>query len=152
MRVGINLPQIGSASTPELCVRAAQQSPTSQWHPRSPCRGPESWCTEMDRGSPRGARSGRCATPDAAGGPGLGAPGRALYWVTWKAVAARGRAERFGRLCFGVAMPVPAHIMRDIPGALSERDGDERRRRAVLVGGVLLLALGALLPRPAWRR
>lgn len=76
--------------------------------------------------------------------PGL--PG-GLYWVEWTAVAARGKSKRFGRFCFGAGMPVPPEITRDGAGALWERDYKWRGNRAALIGGVLLMALGALLPR-----
>lgn len=69
-----------------------------------------------------------------------------LYWVRWKAVAARGKAQRLGTLCFGAGMLVPDHITRDMPGAFREHDYQWRRRRAALLGGLLLIALGGLLP------
>jgi len=69
-----------------------------------------------------------------------------LYWVQWKAVAARGKAQRFGTFCFGVGMLVPDHITREMPGAFREHNYQWRRRRAALLGGLLLIALGALLP------
>ena len=72
--------------------------------------------------------------------------GKGLYWVRWKAVAARGKATRFGLLCFAVGMPVPEHVTRDMPGALSERNYRERDYRAVLLGGILLLVLGIIFP------
>jgi methionine-rich copper-binding protein CopC len=70
-----------------------------------------------------------------------------LYWVQWKAVAARGKSQRFGRLCFGAGMTVPDHITRDMPGALREWNYRWRERRAALLGGLLLVALGVVLPR-----
>jgi methionine-rich copper-binding protein CopC len=70
-----------------------------------------------------------------------------LYWVEWTAVAARGKSKRFGRFCFGVGMPVPPHITRDGASGLWERDYRWRGNRATLLGGVLLIGLGALLPR-----
>ena len=76
--------------------------------------------------------------------PGL--PG-GLYWVEWTAVAARGKSKRFGRFSFGAGMPVPPNTSRDEGSALRERDYKWRGSRAELVGGVLLIALGALLPR-----
>ena len=72
---------------------------------------------------------------------------RGLYWVEWTAVVARGKSKRFGRFCFGAGMPVPADITRDAAGGLWERDYKWRGNRAALLGGVLLLGLGALLPR-----
>jgi len=78
--------------------------------------------------------------------PGL--PG-GLYVVNWKAVAAQGRAKRFGRFYFGAGMAVPEHIMSEMRGTLRERDYEYPLwgRRSALLGGVLLVALGALLPR-----
>ena len=70
-----------------------------------------------------------------------------LYWVRWKAVTASGKATRFGALCFGVRMPVPDHITRDMPGGVRERNLRERSYRAVLLGGVFLMALGAVFPQ-----
>lgn len=75
--------------------------------------------------------------------PGL--PG-GLYWVEWTAVAARGKSKRYGRFCFAAEMPVPPDITRD-SGALWERDYRWRGNRAALLGGVLLIGMGALLPR-----
>ena len=76
--------------------------------------------------------------------PGL--PG-GLYWVEWTAVAARGKSRRSGRFSFGAGMPVPPDNRRDEGSALRERDYKWRGTRAALLGGVLLIALGALLPR-----
>lgn len=76
--------------------------------------------------------------------PGLPA---GLYWVEWTAVAARGKSKRFGRFSFGAGMPVPPDTRRDEGSALWERDYKWRGNRAALLGGVLLIAMGALLPR-----
>ena len=75
-----------------------------------------------------------------------------LYVVRWTAMTEGGRARRFGTYYFGVGMPVPEHIMRDVPGALQEQDHRARERRSVVLGGVILLGLVALLPRLAQRR
>ena len=72
--------------------------------------------------------------------------GYGLYWVRWKAVAARGKATRYGLLFFAVGMPIPEYLTQGLPGALSERNPNERRYRAVLLGGVLVVALGLLFP------
>jgi methionine-rich copper-binding protein CopC len=77
---------------------------------------------------------------------------KGLYWVRWKAVAARGKAARFGLLCFAVGMPIPEHITRDTPGALSERNFQERSYRAIFLGGVLLVAFGIMFPHIAHRK
>ena len=69
---------------------------------------------------------------------------RGLYWVNWRAVAARGHAESFGRFCFAAGMPVPVGLTDE---ALYERSYREREYRATLLGGVLLVALGLFLPQ-----
>jgi methionine-rich copper-binding protein CopC len=74
-----------------------------------------------------------------------------LYWVQWTTVARRGYAQRSGRLCYAVGMRIPAHLTRDLPGGLYERDYRKRRRRAALIGGVVLLALGAFVPSRRWK-
>jgi methionine-rich copper-binding protein CopC len=69
-----------------------------------------------------------------------------LYVVNWSTIAARGRAQRFGTFYFGIGMPVPANITRDMRGAIRERDYKRRGRRATLISGVLLIALGVAQP------
>ncbi len=72
-----------------------------------------------------------------------------LYRVDWSVVAARGKAERFGSYYFGVGMPVPDSVTRDLGGPLRERDvydTEEVSPRAVPFVGVLLIALAILLP------
>lgn len=73
-----------------------------------------------------------------------------LYRVDWTTVAVRGRAERFGSYYFGVGMPVPEHITREMGGVLWEQDASENRessRTAAMVGGVLLIGFAVLLPQ-----
>ena len=68
-----------------------------------------------------------------------------LYRVTWGALPAGGGVPRRGSFSFGVGLPVPA----DSPGtthSLQDRDVGARNRRQTVVGGVLLLVLGGLLP------
>jgi methionine-rich copper-binding protein CopC len=72
-----------------------------------------------------------------------GLPG-GLYVVDWNTVRARGRAERFGDLYFGVRMPVP-HFIRGGGGAEESGPG-ERNRRTALAGGIVLILIGL-----AWR-
>jgi hypothetical protein len=79
-------------------------------------------------------------------GPGRRLP-RGLYWVQWRTVAARSRAERSGTYCFAVGMPIPEHIRRDFPDGRRERDMRQRGRTAALAGGVILIALGLLVGR-----
>ena len=71
---------------------------------------------------------------------------KGLYWVQWTAIAARSKSQRSGRFCFGVGMSIPDHIIRDMPEAIYERDYRFREHRAVLLGGVLLVGLGFVLP------
>lgn len=70
-----------------------------------------------------------------------------LYWVQWNAVAARGKSQRSGSFCYGVGMSVPDDIMRDMPGAIYERNYRFRDHRAVVLGGLLLVGLGLFLPQ-----
>jgi methionine-rich copper-binding protein CopC len=69
-----------------------------------------------------------------------------LYWVQWTAISARWRSQRSGRFCFGVGMSIPDDVIRDMPGAIYERDYRYREHRAMLLGGVLLVGLGLFLP------
>ena len=69
-----------------------------------------------------------------------------LYWVKWSTVAARAKARSFGDSCFTVGMPIPEDIIRDRPTAVVEHNSGYRDQRAVLAGGILLLALGITLP------
>jgi methionine-rich copper-binding protein CopC len=71
---------------------------------------------------------------------------KGFYWVSWSAVAARGKAKSFGDFCFSVGMPIPESIARDRRSAVVEHDYRYRDQRAMVVGGFLLIALGLLLP------
>jgi hypothetical protein len=73
-----------------------------------------------------------------------------LYRVGWWARPAGGGSAQYGSFSFGVDVPVPADTTGDIH-SLSERDAGARRRRHSVLGGLLLIALGALLPRRAAR-
>lgn len=73
-----------------------------------------------------------------------------LYRVDWTTVAVRGGAERFGSYYFGVGLPVPEHIVREMGDVLQEQDAGEyweSSRTAAVVGGVLLIVLAVLLPQ-----
>ena len=68
-----------------------------------------------------------------------------VYRVTWQALPAGGGVPRHGSFSFGIGVPVPA----DTTGmalSLQDRDAGARGRRQTIMGGVLLLVLGALLP------
>ncbi|MGH9960343.1 MAG: copper resistance CopC family protein, partial [Pyrinomonadaceae bacterium] len=64
-----------------------------------------------------------------------------LYFINWRTSSAGWKAMTFGRTSFGVGMPVPEHITRDLGGKVLERTNRWRGRRAALIGGVILLAL-----------
>ena len=68
------------------------------------------------------------------------APG--LYWVSWTTVTEYGRTQRSGKFCYGVGMGVPENA-----GGLDERDYRWRSYRAVLISGVLLIAVAVFVPR-----
>ncbi len=68
-----------------------------------------------------------------------------LYRVGWWARPAGGGAAQYGSFSFGVDVPVPGDTTDNIH-SLSERDAGARRRRQTAFGGLLLLALSAILP------
>jgi methionine-rich copper-binding protein CopC len=80
---------------------------------------------------------------------------RGLYRVEWHAVAARGKAWRYGVFYFGIGMPAPAHVFGFRGGPLYERDGGlgvrvrggRHTRVQLLLSGIFLISLGLLLPR-----
>lgn len=67
---------------------------------------------------------------------------KGLYWVTWRTKAASWRTINYGKTYFSVGMRVPEHIPRDMDGAIWEHNYQWRGRRAALVGGVVMIALG----------
>jgi hypothetical protein len=67
-----------------------------------------------------------------------------LYRVAWHSAPASGGIARYGAFYFGVGMPVPESMVKSEP--LEGRDAGERGHRHALAGGVILIALGALLP------
>ncbi|WP_411726066.1 copper resistance protein CopC [Methyloglobulus sp.] len=69
-----------------------------------------------------------------------------LYRVTWQALPAWGGVPRHGSFSFGVGVPVPSDSS-GITHSLQDRDADARGHRETVVGGVLLLVLGAVLLR-----
>ena len=68
-----------------------------------------------------------------------------LYRVGWWARPAGGGAAQYGSFSFGVDVPVPGDTPDNIH-SVSERDAGARRRRQTAFGGLLLLALSAILP------
>jgi methionine-rich copper-binding protein CopC len=92
--------------------------------------------SEIDPGDPSG-RSLRAQLR-----PGLH---KGLYWVNWSTQAAGWGTRSYGKTAFGVGMKVPDHVTKDMDGVIWERNYDHRGRRAALIGGVVLLALGLVL-------
>ncbi|MGI9167927.1 MAG: copper resistance protein CopC [Pyrinomonadaceae bacterium] len=70
---------------------------------------------------------------------------KGLYWVNWRTTAAGWRSITYGKTPFTVGMPVPDYITRDMDGTIWERTYEWRRRRAAIVGGVVMIALGMFL-------
>jgi methionine-rich copper-binding protein CopC len=70
-----------------------------------------------------------------------------LYWVNWRTTAAGWRTVAYGHTVFGVGMPIPEHITKEMEGTKWEHAYQWRSGRATLVGGVILIVLGLLLPR-----
>jgi methionine-rich copper-binding protein CopC len=79
---------------------------------------------------------------------------KGLYFVNWRTTTKGWRTVTYGKTAFGVGMPIPEHITRDMNGKIWERNYDWRNRRAALVGGVIMIALGIFLPMPSqnWGR
>ena len=69
---------------------------------------------------------------------------KGLYWVNWRTTAGW-RSITYGKTPFTVGMPVPDYITRDMDGTIWERTYEWRRRRAAIVGGVVMIALGMFL-------
>ena len=92
--------------------------------------------SEIDPGDPTG-RSLRAQLR-----PGLH---KGLYWVNWTTRATGWGTRSYGKTVFAVGMSVPEHVTRDMKGVVWERNYDFRGRRAALVGGVVMVALGLFL-------
>ena len=76
---------------------------------------------------------------------------RGLYWISWRTTAARWRTVSYGQTAFGVGMPVPQYLTKDMGGTIRERIYEWRSRRAALVGGVMMIVLAFILPRAGRR-
>ena len=92
--------------------------------------------SEIDPGDPTG-RSMRAQLQ-----PGLH---KGLYWVNWTTRATGWGTRSYGKTVFAVGMNVPEHVTSDMNGFVWERNYDFRGRRAALIGGVVMLALGLFL-------
>jgi len=68
-----------------------------------------------------------------------------LFRVDWRSRPAAGGIARHGTFYFGVETPVPEALAAGgLP--VQEQDVGQRRSRQTIAGGVILVALGALLP------
>jgi hypothetical protein len=67
-----------------------------------------------------------------------------LYLVQWSAYPAFGGVIQNGSFAFGVGVEVPPDN-NGVTYSLRERDSGDRGRRSTMLGGVLLLGLGALV-------
>ncbi|MSO30358.1 MAG: copper resistance protein CopC [Acidobacteria bacterium] len=68
-----------------------------------------------------------------------------LYHVTWTALPAQSGVARHGSFSFGVGVPVPPD--NGMTHSLQDRDSGARGRRRTAAGGILLIVIGAVLPR-----
>jgi methionine-rich copper-binding protein CopC len=68
-----------------------------------------------------------------------------LYWVSWRTGVNPGRATRYGQYCFSVGMPIPESILAENPGGKTERDTRQRQRTGAIAGGLIFLALAAMI-------
>jgi len=73
---------------------------------------------------------------------------KGLYWVNWSTRTAGWRSITYGKTYFTVGMPAPEHVTRDMGGAIWERHYQWRSRRAAIIGGIVMIALGLFM----WRR
>ena len=69
---------------------------------------------------------------------------KGLYLVRWSAYPAFGGVIRNGSFAFGVGVAVPPDN-DGVTYSLRERDSGDRGRRSTMLGGVLLLGIGALV-------
>lgn len=67
---------------------------------------------------------------------------KGLYWVDWRTTSAGWRTVTYGKTYFTVGMQVPEGLTDDMDGAIWERNFDWRGKRAAIVGGVVMIALG----------
>ena len=134
------------------CGRLSPSAPgrTVTWRPLSPARAVADPAAGHPGEFPRDVEIGSRLAPDDSDQRTIeGVPTRQLspgvYRVAWWARPAAGGGARQGTFSFGVAMPVPGDSSGNVH-TVSERDAGARRRRQTTFGGVLLLALGVLLP------
>jgi methionine-rich copper-binding protein CopC len=68
-----------------------------------------------------------------------------LYWVSWRTTTAGWRSVTYGKTYFTVGMPVPQGITDNMNGTIWERNYQWRGRRAAIVGGIVMIALGLFM-------
>ena len=70
---------------------------------------------------------------------------KGLYWVNWRTTASGWRTLTYGKTYFTVGMPVSEGVADTMDGGIWERNYQWRRRRAAIVGGLVMIALGMFL-------
>jgi methionine-rich copper-binding protein CopC len=70
---------------------------------------------------------------------------KGLYWVNWSTTAAGWRSITYGKTYFTVGMDVPEGITDGMDGTIWERTYQWRSRRAAIVGGAVMIALGLFM-------
>lgn len=68
-----------------------------------------------------------------------------LYWINWRTTTAGWRSITYGKTYFSVGMSAPQTITRDMGGTIWERHYQWRSRRAAMLGGVVMIALGLFM-------
>jgi methionine-rich copper-binding protein CopC len=74
-----------------------------------------------------------------------------LYWVNWTVFPKSVGVRSYGSFYFVVGMPLPTYLTGDSSGGLHEQHRPGRRQRAVLISGVILLAMGFFIPSRIWK-
>ena len=67
---------------------------------------------------------------------------KGLYWVNWSTTTAGWRSITYGKTYFTVGMPAPQYTTREMGGTIWERHYQWRSRRATIIGGIVMIALG----------
>jgi len=70
---------------------------------------------------------------------------KGMYWVNWRTTAAGWRSITYGKTYFTVGMAVPEGVTDDMDGTIRERTYQWRSRRAAIVGGGAMIALGLFM-------
>jgi methionine-rich copper-binding protein CopC len=70
---------------------------------------------------------------------------KGLYWVNWRTTAAGWRTVTYGKTYFTVGMPMPEGLADDMRGPIWEHNYQWRSKRAAIVGGAVMIALGLFM-------